>query len=154
MLICWFVGHLDSQVLGHNWSRISSPLLSLPRSPPYHPWHGNPGCVQYSMCSACSHHRQQSWSMIGQGDGPSPLLILCSLIGNSLATGAELLDQRALVESGPRPGWRASGEGRWGVKGSWCHHFSSLLDVHVSLHGKQLHLQFPSWVQGDQITPP
>jgi len=49
--------------------------------------------------------------MIDQRDVPSPLLILCSFIGNSLATGAELLDQRALAESGPRPGWRASGRG-------------------------------------------
>lgn len=74
-----------------------------------------PGCVQYSMCSACSQHRGQSWANHDrQGDGPSPLLILCSLIGNSLATGAEL-DQKALVESGAKAWeWRASGEGRWG----------------------------------------
>ena len=88
-LMCWFMDHLDSQVLGHKWGGISSPLLSLPRSPPYHPWHGTLGCVQCSMCYACSQHRGQDWTMRSEGDGLSPLLILCSLTGNSLAAGAE-----------------------------------------------------------------
>lgn len=85
MLTCRFVEHLGSQVLGHEWSWTSSPLFSLPRSPPCHPWHGTPGCVQYSVCCVCSLHRGQRLVMAGEGDAPSPLLILCSLTGNSFA---------------------------------------------------------------------
>lgn len=120
MLMRWFVDHLDSQVLGHKWGGISSPSLSLPRSPPYNPWHGTLGCVQCSMCYACSLHRGQNWTMRGEGDGLSPLLILCSLTGNSLAAGAELLNQKAPVESGPR--LLARGGGEWKALGATTSH--------------------------------
>ena len=48
--------------------------------------------------------------MAGEGDSPSPLLILCSLTGNSFASGAELPESESVGGIVAKP-WV---EGFWG----------------------------------------
>lgn len=150
MLICWAVDHLGIEVLGHKWGWTSSPYFHSPEALlPHTTWQS---CApQDSVGCICSRHRGQSLIMAGEGHAPSPLLVRWSFTANPCTAEWSSWVRRHWWDTAKA--WVEGCEGREGNRRLRCHQCPPLLGGHISLFRKQLPLQLPSRVPGEQLTP-